>query len=455
MNRSSQKNQPAEVSQVLFSTKSEFSLDLASKIHFMVNMARQFCYSLLLFCLFADSLSGELFDEVYFPAFRRSREEYNIQISKDEFNKFRVALAKNQVQLDNSSEKAFVASLLKALDISQSSQTLVFSTTSLQLSRISPRNPRAVYFNENLYVGWVPGGQIEVIGIDPEWGAMTYIFDIPRRLNEKPVIQREDKVCMRCHAASDIGSIPGLLISSVVPGPGGGSLDEFRDGEIGHHVPYRNRFGGWIVTGDEGFGKHWGNMTGTLSNGEIIPISNKFGQNFQEDRHLVKTSDLLAHILHEHQAGFVNKFVAATYRVRDVRAAKVKEITTANFDQYLNWEAKKLVRYLLFADEAKLPSGISGDLHLKTHFLSKAKKGKSGKSLRDFNLKDRLFQHRCSYMIYSAAFQGLPKPLKAKVYEHLRHALVKDPAYQYLPLEERKAIYYILKETLTDLPAGW
>ena len=418
-------------------------------------MARFFRFSFLFLCLLVDGVAADKFEDVYFPAFRRAREDYNARVPQDDFSKAREAFASGKVPLDNTSEKNFVASLLKALNISPSSQMLAFSTTSLQLSRISPRNPRAVYFNENVYVGWVPGGQLEVIGIDPEWGAMTYIFDIPRRLNEKPVIKRAERVCMRCHASNEIGSVPGLLISSVVPGPGGGSLDEFRDGKVGHDVPYQNRFGGWIVTGDDGFGKHWGNMTGTLSKGEIVPIDNKFGQNFPASRYLVPTSDLLAHILHEHQAGFVNTFMAATYRTRDVLNGKVKEVTATNKNQSLDWEAQKLVKYLLFADEAKLPAGMVGDTHLKTHFLSKAKRAKSGKSLRDFNLKDRLFQYRCSYMIYSAAFQGLPQPLKTKVYEHLRHALVQEPAYHYLPLEERKAIYYILKETLSDLPAGW
>jgi hypothetical protein len=434
---------------------SEFSLDLAEKFHLEYKMTRLFCFSYISIFLYVDGIAVEKFENAYFPAFRRAREDYNARVPQDDFSKVREALASGQIQLDNSSEKSFVASLLQSLNISPSSQMLVFSTTSLQLSRISPQNPRAVYFNENVYVGWVPGGQIEVIGIDPEWGAMTYIFDIPKRLNEKPLIKREEKVCMRCHSSSEIGSSPGLLVSSVVPGPGGGSLDEFPDGEIGHHVPYQDRFGGWIITGDKGFGKHWGNMTGTLANGEIVPIPNRFGDHFPSDRYLVASSDLLAHILHEHQAGFVNTFMAATYRTRDVLDGKVPEIQLAERNQYLEWEAQKLVRYLLFADEAKLPAGISGDVQLKTHFLGQAKKSRAGKSLRDLNLQDRLFQHRCSYMIYSAAFSGLPKLLKTKVYERLRYSLVSDPDYHYLPLDERKAIYYILKETLTDLPSGW
>ena len=99
---------------------------------------------------------------------------------KDRFTQIKAALESGKLPLDHSSEKVFVTSLLKALNISPATQTLVYSTTSLQLRRISPRNPRALYFNEDIYVGWVPGGQIEIASIDPDLGGIYYIFDIPR-----------------------------------------------------------------------------------------------------------------------------------------------------------------------------------------------------------------------------------------------------------------------------------
>ena len=112
--------------------------------------------------------------------FEKAPHNYWQRPPTDRFTKMKAALEAGRVPLDRSSEKAFVVSLLKALDISPATQTLVFSTTSLQLSRISPRNPRALYFNEDVYVGWVPGGQLEVAGIDPAIGGVYYIFDIPR-----------------------------------------------------------------------------------------------------------------------------------------------------------------------------------------------------------------------------------------------------------------------------------
>src|SRR6185503_3972792 len=100
-------------------------------------------------------------------------------------------------RLDRSCEKVFLASFLKILGIPASSQMLVFSTTSLQLRFISPSNPRAIYFSEDVYVGYIPGGRLEVVGLDPELGAIFYIFDIPRHADAIR-FERSER-CMNCH----------------------------------------------------------------------------------------------------------------------------------------------------------------------------------------------------------------------------------------------------------------
>src|SRR5207249_6740608 len=162
-----------------------------------------------------------------------------------------ISLEAGQIELDRSSEKAFVASLLKALDIPASSQMLVFSTTSLQLSLISPSNPRALYFNDEVYLGYVPGGRIEIVSLDPELGGIYYIFEIPKEA--APLRIERSERCMNCHAADDTGHVPGLVIKSVIPGPTGGSLIAHRLGQIGHGVRFDERFGGWYVTGADAF----------------------------------------------------------------------------------------------------------------------------------------------------------------------------------------------------------
>src|SRR5262245_33717055 len=87
---------------------------------------------------------------------------------RDPVTRLKEDIESGRIELDRTNEKAFLLSLLKVLGISPASQLLVFSTTSLQLRLISPSNPRALYFNEDVYVGFIPGGRIEVVSIDPE-----------------------------------------------------------------------------------------------------------------------------------------------------------------------------------------------------------------------------------------------------------------------------------------------
>ena len=352
-------------------------------------------------------------------------------------DRFTRAMAKiaDDPRLDRSTEKSFLISLLKILEVPVSSQTLVFSTTSLQLRFISPANPRAVYFNEDIYIGYIPGGRIEAVGIDPALGAIFYIFDIPKNKAEPIKLERSDR-CMNCHAAEETGFIPGLVVKSVVPGPSGGTLDSFRQTLTGHTIPLQDRFGGWHVTGLANFTNHWGNLTGRFVDGVIQRTPNLPGQRFDFSKYPANTSDILAHLIHEHQVGFVNRAIEAGYRVR------TKSSETAE-------QARKLVRYILFADEAKLPSGgIEGDPTYKKDFLVTRKTNRAGEALKDLDLATRLFKHRCSYMIYSPAFQGLPVPLKTRVSELLKQALSDgDKEFAYIPAPEKKTIRRILDET--------
>src|SRR5262245_24481761 len=64
-------------------------------------------------------------------------------------------------------QHGYLSSLLKALNVPVSSQGLVFSRTSLQVDRIAPWSPRAIYFNDDIYLGWVQGGPImEIAAVD-------------------------------------------------------------------------------------------------------------------------------------------------------------------------------------------------------------------------------------------------------------------------------------------------
>ena len=379
---------------------------------------------------------------------------YRQRIPQDRFTRLKAALESGEIALDRGNEKAFVVSLLKALDVPVTSQMLVFSTTSLQLSLISPSNPRALYFNEDIYVGYVPRGRIEIVSLDPELGGIYYLCDIPNET--RPFRAERSERCMNCHASEDTRYVPGIVIKSVIPGPGGGSLDAYRNGETGHSIPFDQRFGGWHVTGRHGITNHRGNVTGRLSAGNLTTISNVPGARFSFEKYLVATSDILPQLLHEHQAGFVNRVVEASYRARTALHASKGQLTPSQAAE-LDEQARIVTRYLLFADEVPLPAGgVEGDAAYKADFLRSRRATSDGTSLKDLDLQTRLFKYRCSYMIYSPVFNGLPSVMKERIYRRLTAALTStnpDKEYDYLPRAEKETIRRILTATLTDFRA--
>ena len=101
----------------------------------------------------------------------------------------------------------YLLSVLDGLKARKSSQMLVFSKTSFQRERIDPRHPRAVFFGDNAYVGYVPGsGILEISEADPNLGAVFYTFD--QSQTGKPRFVRTDQ-CLECHASSKSMGVPG------------------------------------------------------------------------------------------------------------------------------------------------------------------------------------------------------------------------------------------------------
>ena len=75
-------------------------------------------------------------------------------------------------------DHGYLRSVLQLLDVPIDSQTLVFSKTSFQYPKISTAHPRALYFNDDVYVGWVQGGPImEVASADPKLGGVFYTLE--------------------------------------------------------------------------------------------------------------------------------------------------------------------------------------------------------------------------------------------------------------------------------------
>ncbi|MEZ5387660.1 MAG: hypothetical protein R3F13_19300 [Prosthecobacter sp.] len=388
--------------------------------------------------------------------FRSAPHNYLEWKPKDRFAEVRERIEQGEVKIDTSSDKAFLRSMLDALNIPVSSQIMVFSASSLQSEIINPRNPRALYFNEDTYVGWVPGGLIEIIAADPEMGPMFYVYNRLNPGGPVPGVQRSTK-CMNCHAGNATRRLPGLIAESLLVSRAGSSLETFRRDVQGHQIPLESRFGGWHLTGKHNISNHRANVMGIPNAGknEVVPVEP--GQYSDLSLHLLPTSDILPHLIHEHQLGFENRLVYAIYSMRQLKHEN-KGFMGSGAKAEIEERAVELARYITFAEEAKFPAkGISGDEAFAADFLRDRKTTSAGLSLKDLDMKTRIFKHRCSYMLYTDTWKEAPKELKERVYYHMALYLRDQPDAQHahIPQAERLAIRSILKETMSDLPIWW
>jgi hypothetical protein len=399
--------------------------------------------------VFASGWCGALAEEII-PSvdFEAPEHGYYDTQPRDPFSKLASSIAKGQLAIDTSSETRYLGDLLKVLNVPASSQALVYSATSLQLSYISIEHPRAMYFNEDVYVGHVRGGRIEVISMDPELGAIFSIFDVPRKPGQPVTVERSER-CMNCHANGSTGRVPGVVLKSVMPGPNNGSLDSYRRDQIGHQVPLADRFGGWHVTGAEGFSDHRGNLLGRYVDGKIVTSPALPGQYADLSVYLRPSSDILPLLVLDHQAAFTNKLTELVYRWRGARVRGAEAGLQEKIDEF--------VRYTLFADEVPLPKGgFPGDPDYRRDFAAAGRTDSQGRSWREFDLKTRMFRYRCSYMLDTALFRGIPVPLQERIFGRMRQALdpaKPDPRYAYLPVAEKTAIVEILRGTMFARPS--
>ena len=372
--------------------------------------------------------------------------------SKDTQNpaeRLKTRLETGQTQLAGGSAVDYLKSLLKALDISPASQMLVYSKTALNPQLVSPETPRAVYFNEDSYVGWVPGAAaLEIAAVDPQKGLMFYTLNVPEfsgKEKEQPLPKRESQ-CLACHAGQSALRVPGGLVRSFLTDETGRPLSGYS--RVTHQMPFANRFGGWYVTGRHGRLTHRGNIiepkAGTAPN--LTPSPNNVNDlkgAFDVSRYPAAHSDLVAQMVFQHQIHGQNLLIRVGYEARFGKRSAAED---------------QLIRYLLFADEAPLADPIKGSTDFAKWFANRGRKDPLGRSLRDWDLKTRLFQHRLSYLIETPLFDGLPVPAKQRIYQKLYALLTaeKPPKpFDKIPAEERRAIWEIVREIKTDLPAAW
>ena len=387
--------------------------------------------------------------------------EYGTRPRTDRVARLNARLRTGEAALRFDARRGFLPAVLDALDVPVESQTLVFSRTSLQSGVISPENPRAIYFTDDVAVAWIRGAPaIEVAAHDPEQGVMFYA------LTQRPRARgfQRPRSCLECHVSPATLGVPGLAVGSAVIDPEG---VPYVSAPVDQRTPISSRWGGWYVTGETGLNPHVGN---TVATDPEAPMLQQDPANFNlptvEERfdtrgYLTPYSDVAALMVLEHQTHMTNlltrtgwEFRVAEHENRVTRGLFAAP-SVAGGDPTLQDAVRELVDYMLFAGEAPLADRMAGSAGFEEAFEARGPFDRQGRTLREIDLDRRLFRYPCSYMIYAAAFDALPAGAKDAVYRRLWQVLsgahpVPDAAW--LTRRKRQAIVEILRDTKPDLP---
>jgi hypothetical protein len=424
-------------------------------------MTRVFLHIVLLFTTFyfGQSAWGQYGD------YERAPIDYNNAAVNDPVARLATKMDAGEVTLRYEPGSGYLRSVLEAIEIPISSQTLVFSKTSLQLQRISPSRPRALYFSDDVYVGFCQQGDVlEVAATDARQGAIFYVLE--QQANDPPKFVRDKGVCLSCHASSRTQDVPGYLVRSVFADASG--RPRFGSGTFltDHTSDFHDRWGGWYVTGEHGAMRHMGN---TICKGDEQTFDRNPGANQQDLSHYFSTddylsphSDIVALMVLEHQTQMHNAIAAANYETRLAlfQCREMNELLDRPAD-YLSDSTERriassvdrVLRYLLMCDEFALTDRVVGSTSFASEFAARGVHDARGRSLRDFDLETRLFKYPCSYLIHSPAFQGLPDEVRHPILSRLSRILTgQDDSgdFQHLTPASRQAIDEILRDTLPE-----
>lgn len=398
------------------------------------------------------------------PDYEQPPINYSKARPDDAVTRLLARIARGEVTLSGS-DREILEGVLRELHVPVASQVVVFSRTSLQANLIRPIRPRALYFSDTVYVGWVQGGLIEISAIDPVLGPVFYSIDPDDVRAKTRTFVREDS-CLRCHGGTFIRDVPGLFARTVFPSDKGEPLLRHGSGIVDDTTPFADRWGGWYVTGYTGTEPHRGNTFGSEQDDKLDFSPNAkrpadLKEFFDTSRYLAPTSDVVALLVMEHQMAMQNALTNANQRAR--KMLDYQRSLQKSFGEPLTDEpsydsvksvfasaAENVVDHLLFHKAAPLPAGVRGSEEFRRAFATGVPRSADGATLKGLSLDGRLFALRCSYLIYSDTFRALPAPLLDRIFARLHDALTSsDPKhrYAYLEAEEKRRILALLTET--------
>lgn len=379
-------------------------------------------------------------------------------------------LERGETQLEFVPGRGYLDSLLQILGVDRGSQTLVYSKTSLQFELIRAATPRAVYFDDDTYVAWIPGTKIiEISTMDSALGPVFYT--LPNTDPATTRFDRETSRCLTCHDTFSMmgGGVPRFLFMSSPVTVSGEPLATDISIETTDATPIQERWGGWYVTGKPDGLVHLGNIQAsdpvkkptTFANLKVSRPGTleKLDGAFDTRPYLTNHSDVVALLVLEHQVYIENLITRANFKARTLVARE----NDGQVDDSLSWAQlppkarpivkamlEPLVKALLMVDAAPLPGRITGNSGFDSWFQAQGPRDRQGRSLRELDLKTRVFRYPLSYMVYSAGFDGLPAYAREYVYGRLADVLSgrdHGASYAHLSAADRATLLEILTAT--------
>ena len=321
---------------------------------------------------------------------------------------------------------------------------MVFSETSKQAKHINPSHPRALYFNDTVAVGWVPGTEVlELATHDAEQGVSFYTLD--QTPSAKPQLTRQIG-CLLCHLTWDTLAVPGLTTLSTFPmsddpnayAEGASSTADADCRTVGRLV--RHRASRARAPHGERPGHPAGRGVAARAGAPAPKLSSVTATIAKADEYPSLQSDVAALMVLNHQTHATNLL---TWVGWETRVAQAEHKPLDRVDNAV----RDMVDYFLFVDEAPLPSPIAGTSGFSETFGARGPRDPNGRSLRQLDLTTRLMRYPCSYMIYSPAFDALPAVARDRIYARMWRILSgeeTDRRYAKLSAADRRAVVEIL-----------
>ncbi|HUE85690.1 MAG TPA: hypothetical protein VMO26_06395 [Vicinamibacterales bacterium] len=395
--------------------------------------------------------------------------QYATRQPRDRVAQLNRAVRQGSVTLTYREPGGYLQAVLEALAISRESQLLVFSKTGIQRASTSPDNPRALFFDDSVVIGYIPGARlIEIAAHDPEQGVVFYTVD---QMVTRPDGSQRDAVferrtsCLTCHVSGSTLDVPGMITRSNFASANGDVIPQLGFHIVDHRTPLSQRWGGWFVTGNYvappygGVG-HMGNVSTTRhpTRGDVASMSNELLTRWMDSAitergYVSHESDIAALMVFDHQMRAVNLLTRLNWEARVAASDGTIDFTSGA----LQMLAHDVADYFLFVDEVSPPARLTPRAGFAAAFTAAGPRDSHGRSLRELDLEQRLLRYPCSYMIYSAAFDQLPHQAKAAVYQRIAAILSArddETRYWHLSADDRRAIIEILRQTKPDWPGS-